>query len=525
MRPNTTKPLHIILVVLLGIFMACEDNLPTDLLLESELPELELPINQKRIAFSQAEHLEALRPKVENFKYLISSKEGKGDNDDIQISTEDVLYVEYKDTYTYTFKIIRENPKFYVENAVLLYNVETEEFDEYLVQYDISSEQLMTIVEGEPFSESSSVIVTPLAKGFVSDNLTGRCYQSCETVYSNCSSGQHTKDNVQAWASCTASSKPFAYQACGMVCDNDVPILDDGSGLFGGNSGGGGNPIVTQPSPGTTCTSADGTGIVNTNGECYVVDQINIDSSLRNTCAEDIIRDFTLEDFTDNISDINVQGLINTVFDSLSSTGPVDVTYTSGNISGNGVTSIPARNPTTGKWETTITLSNTLLNNGSKIAVAKTILHESIHAYLKYVQVTDPANFNSPSGKYRDMVSAWAAYNDLNYAQHVFIATLVKGVGKQLEKYATDFLGYPNQGIINNPYAPHSKSFYYEALSWSGVAQITDPTGVSPWINNPVFLAAYPSMSDRQNIIDIFTAENTGTVSNGQSPILNNNCR
>jgi len=58
---------------------------------------------------------------------------------------------------------------------------------------------------------------------------------------------------------------------------------------------------------------------------------------------------------------------------------------------------------------------------------------------------TDPVNFNSASGDYTDLVAAWSQYNDMNYAQHVYMAGLIKQIGKQLQKYATVHLGYPTK--------------------------------------------------------------------------------
>lgn len=76
--------------------------------------------------------------------------------------------------------------------------------------------------------------------------------------------------------------------------------------------------------------------------------------------------------------------------------------------------------------------------------LAKTIFHETIHAYLRYIQKTNPIGFNSPTGDYADMVAAYAVHNNLNYAQHVYMANLIENVGYQLQQYAINHLGYPS---------------------------------------------------------------------------------
>ena len=74
--------------------------------------------------------------------------------------------------------------------------------------------------------------------------------------------------------------------------------------------------------------------------------------------------------------------------------------------------------------------------------------------------------------------------------------------------------------------APNTKGLYFEAVSWSGIGLIRDPdpTTSEGVIENPVFVSEYPNIADRQNIFNIFTAENTGTTSGSASPLINNTC-
>ena len=249
-------------------------------------------------------------------------------------------------------------------------------------------------------------------------------------------------------------------------------------------------------------------------------ENINIDQSLKDTCAESIIIDFILKDFS---NPFNNNPLINRTFDKLSSQpSDINIIYKAENIGGNGTT-LPAQlNSSTGKWDIVVKIDTDLISNGTQIAVAKTILHESIHAYLRYLQKQNPTVFHTNSD-FTDLVAAFQVYSDNSYAQHVYMAGLIQEMGQQLSDYAINNLNYPDTG---SSYPSGSISEFYEAISWSGIALIDDPTTntLGAYIYNPVFLQNYTQASDQQQIIDNFTAENTGQNSNNTTPLINNSC-
>lgn len=245
---------------------------------------------------------------------------------------------------------------------------------------------------------------------------------------------------------------------------------------------------------------------------------VKIASELKDTCAEEIIWDFLLEDFSNPfVSD----PLINETFDALSSTGsPINITYTSQNITGHGHTSEPVYNPITGKYDIEIKIDTDLMNNGTKLAIAKTILHETLHAYLLYVRRTNPQSFNDENGDFSDLVKGYNTHKHLGYAHHVYMANLISNVGSQLSHYAINYMGYPNH---SNSYPTNTINEYYEYVAWSGIA-ITPYNSSNDVTINPVFSSMYPSTADQNKIINIFNSENFGTVVDGYSPIINNNC-
>ncbi|MDH7912136.1 hypothetical protein [Winogradskyella sp. SYSU M77433] len=252
-----------------------------------------------------------------------------------------------------------------------------------------------------------------------------------------------------------------------------------------------------------------------------ISESIDKDISILGTCVEDILNDLVLNDFSSS-NPFNNTSLIEEVFDEITgNNSSISVTYKIENISGNGSTSAPVLNTTTGKYEMTIKIDTDIVNNGTKIAITKTILHETIHAYLRYLQKTNPSDFSDPNGDFSDLVTAWQSYRNLGYAHHVYMATLISQIGQQLSVYAIDSLGYPSN---NNSYMNSDMYGYYEAIAWSGIAVITNPSNPQQQINNPLFTANYSNLVEQQLIISIFTAENTGQSHNGILPLVGDNC-
>jgi hypothetical protein len=65
------------------------------------------------------------------------------------------------------------------------------------------------------------------------------------------------------------------------------------------------------------------------------------------------------------------------------------VIFNSSNISENGKTTTRVFNQNTGKYDVKIELSNNYLNQATQLSVVRTIIHESIHAYLLHEQYTN----------------------------------------------------------------------------------------------------------------------------------------
>jgi hypothetical protein len=100
-----------------------------------------------------------------------------------------------------------------------------------------------------------------------------------------------------------------------------------------------------------------------------------------------------------------------------------------------------------GKKTITITLDDDYMRRGSKLAIARTIIHESVHAYLEYIYDSAPGgSFSSLLRKY---------YNDnnsKNISQHIFMTQYVEAMANSLAFYHNNVL--PIQ--------------YYKDMAWSG---------------------------------------------------------
>tara|TARA_R110000868_G_scaffold47429_1_gene155556 strand:- start:300 stop:809 length:510 start_codon:yes stop_codon:yes gene_type:complete len=144
------------------------------------------------------------------------------------------------------------------------------------------------------------------------------------------------------------------------------------------------------------------------------INGIKLDSSL-STCMVSMILDLMLGDFEDPLSPPPTTELIDEVFDILGGSFVANdrdfiTIYKVGNIgSKNGETTV-TWNQNTSRYEATIIISENLVNNGTKLAVAKTVLHESIHAFLEYTSKQFPLVFNNTNGDFGKLVAAWQVH-------------------------------------------------------------------------------------------------------------------
>lgn len=145
----------------------------------------------------------------------------------------------------------------------------------------------------------------------------------------------------------------------------------------------------------------------------------------------------------------------------------------------------------------TTTFDGSKFISSTDLSVARTILHESVHANLVAYFNTDPL---AASKSYPDLVNDWAKgiYGDQNANQHAeFVRNFVNEIAMALEEYGT---------INGYNLTPQ----FYQDLAWGGLTH----TGKYDTSGNPIettwFQATFPSSTDRKRVIDNISIEQTG---------------
>lgn len=225
------------------------------------------------------------------------------DNDSISILTNDILYMEYAQTHTYTFKINRTNPQHFIENIVLHYNVDSQSYDEYLIQYNISFEQYQNVLNDIPLDENVEVDMFQLDNGTLVSLLSrSSCIRTCRTIMVRCTAGgNHAPNDPECCANkgtCGSDQGGFYFQSCGLFCIDPGTVTEDPDpfpGADGGGGGAGNGTVATNPNP-IPCRGDDYE--IDVNGNCFEEDGGNslepnpcsyIDGLLANDNIKDLI--------------------------------------------------------------------------------------------------------------------------------------------------------------------------------------------------------------------------------------------
>lgn len=270
-----------------------------NLFLEEHTP----PILSEKINFQQSVHFSKVSSKVKSLEgKLNSAKTSKGkspNTEGYRILTDEVLYITYAETHTYTFKAVKEQSVYLIENIVLHYNLDTQSYDEYLIQYDLSFEEYYALYDGSLFLDSEKVIVTKLDDGFFESNSEfnkgsitakgGGCSRVSTTIFVSCSSTEHDENNLGDWGNCTASQLPYAYQSYSTVCTGGIQENEPEEEVADPSSGTGGvtsanllyNPLPLQP-----CDEAS-IGDVDDDGNCITIMDVAV-SEIASCIGSDI---------------------------------------------------------------------------------------------------------------------------------------------------------------------------------------------------------------------------------------------
>jgi hypothetical protein len=262
--------LKLLFLFIITIFFSCTKEV--DLQFQEEALKSSLNTNiylQNEVVFELSPHYESANNALQNL--LNTSRNETG----ISVVTDTALYIEIDEGFAYTFKLFREEPTLYIENVVLSYSYDTEEYSEYLVQYDVTAQEFIAIYNGEPISNSGVINVISLENGFIQQHASSNrgCATVCNTIFVECFSGDHHGGNVGSWGGCLyagTSDGPSAYQSCTTDCGQTYTITPDGGN--GSNGGGGSTAVATNPySPEPCEPGSNMVGFVDPDGNCIVI--------------------------------------------------------------------------------------------------------------------------------------------------------------------------------------------------------------------------------------------------------------
>ncbi|WP_345166889.1 hypothetical protein [Algibacter aquimarinus] len=141
-------------------------------------------IISREVSFEKSPHFSKVSKVYNKLKSDLNSPNSlfskSSEESDITLFTDKVLFMEYADTHTYTFKLLRDNPEFYIENIVIHFNIDTEDYDEYLVQYDVEVGEYQDLLDSFPLREDTEVKISKLASGTISSLFSkSSCFRAC----------------------------------------------------------------------------------------------------------------------------------------------------------------------------------------------------------------------------------------------------------------------------------------------------------------------------------------------------------
>src|SRR5690606_36625156 len=89
-----------------------------------------------------------------NFRTIIETDFG------FSIDTDDFIYIEDNENHSYTFQVVKDSLA-NLENLVLNYNLESESYDAYLIEYLIDEEDIINNEEISDFISKTKVSYLP----------------------------------------------------------------------------------------------------------------------------------------------------------------------------------------------------------------------------------------------------------------------------------------------------------------------------------------------------------------------------
>lgn len=206
-------------------------------------------------------------------------------------------------------------------------------------------------------------------------------------------------------------------------------------------------------------------------------------NQLTNPCASDIFKQ--LKKTSTLKSSVGSLNQMDQIIELLNNASGFDFIVKNSDTQTNNTEKIIVYNTATGKNEVTINLNNSYLETATKLSIARTILHESIHAYLLYIGATMDDGI-IVNGLMNYGLTNGVLIEDVH---HNFMPQYVEAIGYSLNKWNSSFGGSSN--------IPRS---YFDEIAWGGLtAQSYDAaTGEFTWFDS--FKLLIDSESERRRI-------------------------
>lgn len=223
-------------------------------------------------------------------------------------------------------------------------------------------------------------------------------------------------------------------------------------------------------------------------------------NQLDHPCAEGIFKQLMKSsNIKSSIGNLNQS---NAIIQLLNDANDVDFIVKRANLTNNssGNTSTARTiDPNTGKFQITITFDNDYLNNATRLSIARTMIHETIHAFIVYNSFANPDS-EFILGLYNYGATKGYSGNELH---HNFMPQYVEAIGYSLAIW--------NSVYGNSQDIPRSNC---DDLAWGGLTYSSESNGLYEWYD--VFEEIVPSQSERLRIQNSFNNEASNNYAEGQ---------
>jgi hypothetical protein len=273
-----------------------------------------------------------------------------------------------------------------------------------------------------------------------------------------------------------------------------------GSPNFSNNNSGGGGANYTNINSvaGSLYTYASNVKVL-TEGEEHIINR------LTNKCAKNIFTELENGIFEDHPLKPEVEILaINTdklnfsqeILHLVANSNNTNLTIQNGTTTGSNASTIG----------TNITLNNNYLSNATKLSIVRTMIHESIHAYLNAYYFSYP-DFKDKS--FRDKLRKYAIdnrYSDMNRFQHEFMGQYVNAIGISLYEWDKEYGSGKGNNYVTKPDDLLGWD-YYRSMAFGGLYYLDSSGNIQ---ETDSFKTLVPIQTDRDNIKKIIKNEQDG---------------